>query len=223
MQLKAGREQGRRRSRTLRAQREKFWDRMVCVRSFWLHWGTLCSLLAVLFAKDSVWDCSEKDSLTELPVDLDVLSECTLGCTALTYRRILESQERMTIRFKNSYTGEPDEYCWSTKIKCSVGQQLQSAIIVLPVDQPDENREIFRLQISSAEPAEETLHQHTGHAVLPSDCGLRFEVTEHLARKQGQLALCVKILLQEHDTVGRALRCPPFLVTTWKHWNHGEG
>ncbi|KAG9265951.1 hypothetical protein AMEX_G20435 [Astyanax mexicanus] len=191
---------------------------MVHVWSFWLQWGTVCSLLAFLFAEDSLWDCNEKDSLTEVPVDLDVLSECTLGCTAQTYRRILESQERTTVRFKDSYTGEPEEYCWFTKVKCRVGEQLQSTLVILPVDLAAENRETFRLQISSSEAPEETLYQHTGHSVLPSDCGLRFEVTKHLYRNRGQL--CVKILPQEYSSVGR---CPPFLVKIWKHRNQGQG
>ncbi|KAG9266368.1 hypothetical protein AMEX_G20902 [Astyanax mexicanus] len=196
---------------------------MAWVRWFWLQWGTLCPLLALLFAQDSLWDCSEKDSLVEVPVELDMPSECMLGCTALTYRRIMETQDRTTVRFKDSYSGEPEEYCWSTKIKCSVGQKLHRAIIVLPVDGPVENWEPFRLQISSTETIEEILHQHTGPSLLPSDCGLHFQITEQLVRSRAQLVLCVRIFPQDSGSVGTALRCPPFLVTTWKRWNQGEG
>ncbi|KAL7854320.1 hypothetical protein AOLI_G00211640 [Acnodon oligacanthus] len=196
---------------------------MACVRSFWLQWGTLCSLLAFLFAQDSLWDCTEKDDLLkDVPVDLDVPSECTLGCTALTYKGILETQEKLTIHFRDSYIGEAEQYCWSPKIKCRPGQQLQNAFVLLPVDLSVVNGETLRLQVSSADVAVETLHQHAGGSLLPSDCGLRFDVTEHLAGKLQQ-ALCIKVLPQEHTTVGRALRCPPFLVTTWKHWSQGEG
>ncbi|KAL7843861.1 hypothetical protein SRHO_G00224000 [Serrasalmus rhombeus] len=117
---------------------------------------------------------------------------------------------------------EAEQYCWSPKIKCSPGQQLQNAFVLLPVDLSVVNGETLRLQVSSADVAVETLHQQAGHSLLPSDCGLRFDVTEHLARKLQQ-ALCVKVLLQEHTAVGGALRCPPFLVTTWKHQSQGEG
>ncbi|KAI4881474.1 hypothetical protein NFI96_012218, partial [Prochilodus magdalenae] len=196
---------------------------MACVQSIWLQWGTLCSLLALLCAQDSLWDCTERsDLLKDIPADIVVPSECTLGCTVLTYRSILETQEKLTVRFRDSYVGEPEEYCWPPKIKCSPGQQLQNAFVFLPVDPLAENRETFRLQISSADAAAEMLQQDTRHSLLPADCGLRFDVTEHLARKELQQALCVRVLPQKHASVRGALKCLPFLATTWKNWNQGE-
>lgn len=118
------------------------------------------------------------------------------------------------------HVGEADDYCWSTRIKCSPGQRLQNAFILLPVDLSVVDRESLRLQIIS-ETNGATLHQHTESSLFPSECGLRFDVTEHVGAKDRQETLCVKIITQEQSTLGSGLMCPPFLVTTWEKWSQG--
>ncbi|KAK3524627.1 hypothetical protein QTP70_031377, partial [Hemibagrus guttatus] len=113
---------------------------------------------------------------------------------------------------------EADDYCWSTRLQCSPGQRLQSAFILLPVDLSIPARESLRLQIIS-ETSAATLHQHAEYSLFPPECGLRFDVTEHVSAKELQVNLCVKIITQEQSTLGSGLMCPPFLVTTWEKWN----
>ncbi|KAI5091521.1 gonadal somatic cell derived factor isoform X1 [Silurus meridionalis] len=187
---------------------------MVYLSSFWLQWGMVCSVFASMFAQDSSWDCTDTDDiLRDVPADVNMPSQCTLDCTARTYRAILKLHNRLTIRFKDSHAGDTDEFCWSSKIQCSPGQRLQSAFILLPVDSSGANRETLILEMNGA-----TLHQHLDVSLLPPECGLRFEVTDRLAAKE---PLCVKIPAQEQGTLGSGLVCPPFLVTTWEKCNQG--
>ncbi|KAF4077169.1 hypothetical protein AMELA_G00205010 [Ameiurus melas] len=194
---------------------------MAHVSSFWLQWGMACSVFALVFAQDSLWDCSDRDDiLRDAPVDVSTPSRCTLDCTARTYRAVLELQNRLTIRFTDSRAGEREEYCWPSRIKCSPGQRLQSAFILLPVDLSVVDRETLRLQINS-ETNGATLHQHAEYSLFPAECGLRFDVTEHIPAQEHQENLCVKIIAREQSTLGKGLMCPPFLVTTWEKWNRG--
>lgn len=82
------------------------------------------------------------------------------------------------------------------------------------------DREIPTLQILSETPAA-ILHQHTERSLLPPECGVRFDITEHVAAKERQASLCVRMITQEQSTLKSGLLCPPFLVTTWEKWNQG--
>lgn len=67
----------------------------------------MCSLLALLFAQDNLWDCSDKgDVLKEIPVDVNIPSACTLQCTAQTYQAVLALKDKLMLHFKDSYAGE---------------------------------------------------------------------------------------------------------------------
>ncbi|XP_017347336.2 uncharacterized protein LOC108278455 [Ictalurus punctatus] len=202
---------------------------MAHVSSFWLQWGMACSVFALVFAwvfalvfaQDSSWDCSDRDDiLRDAPVDVSTPSRCTLDCTARTYRAVLELHNRLTIRFTDSRAVEPEEYCWPSRIKCSPGQRLQSAFILLPVDSSVVDSDPLRLQINS-ETNGATVRQHAEYSLLPAECGLRFDVTEHIPAQERQENLCVKIIAREQSTLGNGLMCPPFLVTTWEKWNRG--
>ncbi|KAK2827709.1 hypothetical protein Q7C36_018635 [Tachysurus vachellii] len=194
---------------------------MAYVSSLCLHWGMVCSVFALVFAQDSSWDCRDRDDiLRDAPADASAPSDCTLDCTARTYRAVLELHNRLTIRFRDSHAGEAEDFCWSTRIKCSPGQRLQNAFILLPVDLSVVDRESLRLQIVS-ETNGATLHQHAESSLFPSECGLRFDVTEHVGAKDRQETLCVKIITQDQSTLESGLMCPPFLVTTWEKWSQG--
>ncbi|KAM9450659.1 uncharacterized protein Hap1MRO34_021206 [Clarias gariepinus] len=189
---------------------------MAYVSSCFLPWGMVCSVFALVFAQDGVWDCGDRDDfLREVPADVRMPSDCTLDCTARTYRAVLAMQTRTTIRFTDSRVGEHEEYCWSTRRQCSSGQRLQSAFVLVPVDSSVMARETIRLQINS-EINGATLHHHAEDSVIAPECGLRFDVTEHIAAKERQENLCVKIMAQD-----QGLMCPPYLVTMWEKWNQG--
>lgn len=83
------------------------WEEMAYVSSFWLHWGMLCSGLAVVFAEDCLWDCADRDDiLREAPANVSTPTDCTLDCTVRTYRVVLELQKKHSIRFKDSHPGQ---------------------------------------------------------------------------------------------------------------------
>lgn len=80
---------------------------MAYVSSLCVHWGMVCSVFALVFARDSSWDCRDRDDmLRDVPADVSAPSDCTLDCTARTYRAVLELHNRLTIRFRDSRAGE---------------------------------------------------------------------------------------------------------------------
>ncbi|KAK1788492.1 hypothetical protein P4O66_016917 [Electrophorus voltai] len=195
---------------------------MACVTSFWLQWGTLCSLLLFLFAQDISRDCKSKDDLlAEMSPDVALPSTCALDCTARTYSRVLESQDKRTVRFRDSYTERPEEYCWPTQIQCSSAQRLHNAFILVPVATTSSPAAVG-LEVSSDARAERP-RRHRGRALLPADCGLRFDVTQLLASKDRRPVLCVKVVPEQPGApLTEGLRCPPFMVTTWEHWSQSD-
>lgn len=80
---------------------------MVCVCSPRVRWALLLALLVCVFAQDSSRECLDKDELiAEMPSAVDLPTECVLTCTALTYRQILDTQRRVTVRFRDSRPGK---------------------------------------------------------------------------------------------------------------------
>lgn len=76
-----------------------------------VFFGVLSTILMAVVALDGGMECTDKDSLlTEISRDLDPSSECVLGCTALTYIAILETQMTQTVSFKDSTAGENTIY-----------------------------------------------------------------------------------------------------------------
>jgi len=81
---------------------------MACVCSAWLRWGALLSAVFAL----CVQECVDKDRvLAEMSRDADLPTECVLSCTALTYRQILDGQQKLTVRFKDSQSGKSVGVC----------------------------------------------------------------------------------------------------------------
>ena len=69
--------------------------------------AVLSTMLLAMGALDGGMECTDKDRLlTQISKDLDPPSECVLGCTVLTYRAMLETQNTPTVRFKDSTAGE---------------------------------------------------------------------------------------------------------------------
>ncbi|KAK7131736.1 hypothetical protein R3I94_016765 [Phoxinus phoxinus] len=94
---------------------------MACVCSAWLRWGALLSAVFCL----CVQECVDKDQVvTEMSQDADLPSECVLSCTALTYRQIIDGQQKLTVRFKDSQPGESDDFCWFIHTRCSTWDEV---------------------------------------------------------------------------------------------------
>lgn len=176
---------------------------MVCVCLPCVRWAPLLALLVCVFAQDSSRECLDKDELiAEMPSTVDLPTECVLTCTALTYRQILDTQRRVTVRFRDSRPGEDgDEFCWLISSRCSTWDEV---LVLLSLSQSDAATEArIRLQTDSlilVEPQDSP-------SVLPDDCGLRFDVTAQLQGLR-QHTLCVR----PHGIMGNQLQCPPALV-----------
>ena len=79
----------------------------------------------------------------------------------------------------NSNTSFPSEdhtdYCWPLDLKCTAGEHLQQAFVLMPVDQYVVTH--VDLTVNGHGPVEGTLNAHQGPTMLPDDCGLRYDVT----------------------------------------------
>lgn len=173
---------------------------MARVGSVWLRWGALLSAVFCLFAQESSCECLDKDQIVaEMSKDAELPSECVLSCTALTYRQILDRQQKLTVRFKDSQPGEAGDFCWSVHTRCSTWDEV-FVLLSIKESAPAGERVVLQTDWSPVEP-------HDAPSVLPDACGLRFDVTPHLRVLQ-QRTLCVR----PHGIMGNSLQCPPFLV-----------
>lgn len=176
----------------------------------------------------------DKDQVVaEMSQDADLPSECVLTCTALTYRQIIEGQQKLTVRFKDSQPGESDDFCWFIHTRCSTWDEV---FVVLSIKEyvPAERiglQTTWPLHLSPAlphlspaplllSPAPPHLSPPPPHLspapphlsrVPPDACGLRFDVTPHLKFLK-QRVLCVR----PHGIMGQRLHCPPYLVIVKK-------
>ncbi|KAM4634814.1 uncharacterized protein ACJ7VT_003760 isoform 2-T2 [Polymixia lowei] len=137
-----------------------------------------------------------------------------MECTSLTFIKKLELRDKRNIRFSYSTEGDIGEYCWATALKCTTGESLQHAFVVLPTVMSVAGQE--QLQLKSTAPTAGTLNGYYSPTTLATNCGLRYEVTHHFNTEQEGASFCVQINAP-HGLLGdRMLRCPPFLVTFWQ-------
>lgn len=173
------------------------------VASLCLMCGSLCAVFTfVLVVEGSGWtECLDEDEIiTEMAKDVELPSHCVLTCTGLTYRQVLKRQIKLTIRFRDSDSGEAGEFCWVVHKRCS---SWDKAFVLLPVFESLLNGEMVQIHISSSTPTD-PIQPHDSVSILPDECGLRFDVTPHLRRQ----TVCVRLTPFLENT----LHCPPFLV-----------
>ncbi|KAJ3605436.1 hypothetical protein NHX12_027483 [Muraenolepis orangiensis] len=183
-------------------------------------WMRVCSLSLVLVAVGTM-KCTEQQSLIqEIPSSIVQPTQCLMDCTALTFTKKLELGDNRNIRLKDSTEeqhGNLKEYCWPLDLKCIVGERLQRAFVVVPVDLSVASWE--HLEVKSTGPVVGTLRPHHGPTTLADDCGIRYEVTPIYRSTPespgaGQV-FCVRVAREPLSGNGM-LRCPPFLVTVWQ-------
>ncbi|KAJ3605317.1 hypothetical protein NHX12_027366 [Muraenolepis orangiensis] len=183
-------------------------------------WMRVCSLSLVLVAVGTM-ECTEQQSLIqEIPSSIVQPTQCLMNCTALTFTKKLELGDNLNIRLKDSTEeqhGNLKEYCWPLDLKCLVGERLQRAFVVVPVDSSVALSE--HLEVMSTGPIMGTLRPHHGPTTLADDCGVRYEVTP-IYRSMPEspetgLVFCVRVTW-EPLSGDRMLKCPPFLVTVWQ-------
>ncbi|XP_077096630.1 uncharacterized protein LOC143748467 [Siphateles boraxobius] len=196
---------------------------MACVCSAWLRWGALLSAVFCLCAQE----CVEEDHVvTEMSQDIDLPSECVLSCTVLTYRQVIDGQQKLTVLSQDSRPGESDDFCWFIHSRCSTWDEV---FVVLSIKE-SVAAESIGLQ-TTWPPHLSPAHPHMSHApphlspapphpspalphlsrVPPDACGLRFDVMPHLKLLK-QRMLCVR----PHGIMGHHLQCPPYLVIVKK-------
>lgn len=111
-------------------------------------------------------------------------------------------------------TGELGQHCWPTKMKCDLGEQLEHVYVMLPLlDGMQGMKESLRLW-PTFPISQDMLRPHRSQTTLSSDCGLCFDITSLYITSGNKPMFCVEIFPQL-STLGRVLKCPPFLVTTW--------
>ncbi|KAJ3605062.1 hypothetical protein NHX12_027112 [Muraenolepis orangiensis] len=165
----------------------------------------------------------ERQSLIqEIPSSIVQPTQCLMDCTALTplFTKRLELGDNLNIRLKDSTEeqhGNLKEYCWPLNLKCIVGERLQQAFVVVPVDSSVASWK--HLEVKSTGPIVGTLRPHHGPTTLADDCGIRYEVTPIYRSTPespgaGQI-FCVRVAREPLSGDGM-LKCPPFLVTVWQ-------
>ncbi|KAG8010790.1 hypothetical protein GBF38_010000 [Nibea albiflora] len=119
--------------------------------------------------------------------------------------------------------GDLGEYCWSTELKCTIGESFHLAYVVLPVDISSVRHEMLEVRTTAT-----TLHAHTSPTTITESCGLRYDVTQHFSSTvEAGTSFCIQVVTEEHVLGDNVLKCPPFLVTFWqrstKQSNQGGG
>ncbi|XP_011480011.1 uncharacterized protein LOC105355224 [Oryzias latipes] len=177
-----------------------------------LCWGLLSRLLIATGAIE----CTENEApeIKPKPNTMKLPTECLIECSSMTYINKLQLQDDHNIRITDSTEGELGEYCWSSKLKCTIGESFVSAYVVVPVDVSMTEHE--QLQVRTSAPRRDALHIHSSPTTIADSCGFRYEVTTHFSTPDTDTSFCVQIVTQEDDLGDRLLRCPPYLVTFWQ-------
>ncbi|CAG5867754.1 unnamed protein product [Menidia menidia] len=179
----------------------------------WVFLGLLSPLVLAVGAVE----CTEKEKLLDLkpkPTSMQRPTDCLLECTSMTYTKKLQLQDKHNIRIKDSTEGVIGEYCWSTELKCTVGESFSSAFVVLPVDVAAVGPE--QLAVSATSPTASVLQAHGRPTTIAESCGLIYEVTPHFSAPGTDTSFCVQVGTQEDEWGDRVLKCPPYLVTFWQ-------
>ncbi|TDH02158.1 hypothetical protein EPR50_G00170150 [Perca flavescens] len=177
----------------------------------WVSFGILSSLLLVVGAVE----CSEKETLLKPVSNTGTqITDCLMECTGMTYIKKLQLQDNHNIRLKDSTEGDLGEYCWSTELKCTIGESFQHAYVVLPVDVSADGHE--QLEVKTTVPTATILLAHNSPSIIADNCGLRYDVTPHFSTEKAGASFCVQVVAQEDVLGDKVLKCPPFLVTFWQ-------
>lgn len=110
--------------------------------------------------------------------------------------------------------GDLGEYCWSTKLRCTVGESLHRAYVVVPVDVSAVRHEM--LEVRTTGPAVSTLQPHNSPSTIDDSCGLRYDVTQHFTAVNAGTSFCLHVITKDNVLGDDVLRCPPHLVTIWQ-------
>lgn len=189
-----------------------------------------CGLLSVgpLLPAAGAHECTGKvQGVRPIPSTVTQRTDCLMECTGMTYINKMQLQDQRNIRFQDSTEGDLGEYCWSTDIKCNVGERFEHAFVVVPVDASAAGP----LEVRSTSPPTPTtttttaaLQQHSFPSTIADNCGLRYDVTQHFSSGSSGTSFCVQVVNQQDALGDSVLKCPPFLASFWQRSpNQGSG
>ncbi|TMS08273.1 hypothetical protein E3U43_005756 [Larimichthys crocea] len=143
----------------------------------WVSFGILSPLLLAVGAIE----CLERETLLRrIPSTVTQVTECLMECTGMTYIKKLQLQDNHNIRFQDSSEGDLGEYCWSTELKCTIGESFHLAYVVLPVDISSVRHEMLEVKTTAT-----TLHGHNSPTTITESCGLRYDCHTALQEHSG--------------------------------------
>lgn len=132
----------------------------------------------------------------------------------MTFIKKLQLQDNHNIRLTDSREGDLGEFCWSTELKCTVGESFQQAYVVLPVDTSTVTHEM--LEVKATGPTAEALNAHSSPTTVAEGCGLRYDVTRRFSSETAGTSFCIQVGTLKDILEDNVLKCPPFLVTFWQ-------
>ncbi|KAK2819285.1 hypothetical protein Q5P01_024846 [Channa striata] len=148
---------------------------------------------------------------------LTPVTECLMECTGMTYIRKLQLQDSHNIRLRDSTEGDLGEYCWSTELKCTVGESFHSAYVLVPVDVSAVGPEQLEVRVTApAAPAASTLRADRRASTIADTCGLRYDAGEQFSTDAAGTWFCIQVVTPDDDLGDKVLKCPPYLVTFWQ-------
>ncbi|KAK5852159.1 hypothetical protein PBY51_023652 [Eleginops maclovinus] len=181
--------------------------------TLWVFFGILSPLLLAAWAAN----CAEREGLVKLLPGQDSsrpLSNCLIECTETTYHKKIRLQDHHNIRLSLCTEGDLGEYCWSTELKCNIGESFVHAYVVVPVDVSVVGHEL--LEVKSTVPSATTLLAHNSSTTIADDCGLQYDVTPQFSTEKTGNSFCVQVVSPGGVVWDQVLKCPPFLVTFWE-------
>lgn len=113
-----------------------------------------------------------------------------------------------------SFPGHLGEYCWPKDLTCTVGERLQHAFAMLPVNTSAVGPET--LEVNATSPTVSRLRVHDGPTTVAEGCGLLYEVTQLFTGEDAGTSVCLQVAANGDVQGHPVLRCPPYLVTFWQ-------
>lgn len=149
--------------------------------------------------------------LRPTPKDLKLPSDCLMDCTMGTFIKKQLLRHRPPIQFKDSTQGDHGIHCWSSKVECRVGNSVDRAFVVLPVNVTTAEQ----VEVTTS-PAAARLSVHPSVPLISDGCGLLYDVTEHFTRENTESSFCIQLSSLQRVPAEGLLRCPPYLVVFWQ-------
>lgn len=176
---------------------------MVKMPRYFSVWLAFCIFPTLLWRAVWTYECLEKESLLR-PLPRELATDCLMECTRRTYMKKLQSQDPHDVQFTDCTQGDLGEYCWSTNLKCKVGQSFKHAFVVLPEDITVEEP----VEVNTTSPAATKLSVHIYPTIIAKSCGLLYDVTNYFSPVNTGTLFCIQ--------TDKVPRCPPYLVIFWQ-------